>query len=897
MNRQSATRRPLAELHNGQSTTHSSVSQVGIKRADRVQGITRDNTLISKRLSTITKPPSSSIPSAPARRKTQVPRSLSPDDGIGLPPRQNAKPKRHVQSNEACLSTSDDRRRTGASMNFTSSRTAARGGVSATRHDFSTQKLDQIADTQARIWQEMEKLQQIQPRVAMSEPPMGSDKMREQVEQMREQLDQLTKAQSESSAKEEFSDRVLKLFEENAQLKVSIHAEQTNHSTTQRQIESLKEELERSSLENERLTMRIEDLQQKVVNIESGSGSKEVEMEQLRMEAENLRAELKATKVGRQSDQDSLRKMQQVAADLSEQLATRDATLAQLEKELNVMSIKMKDTSREIHEAKAEILTRSTGLQRAERELDAVRTERDDLLCELQAKSTSLRQAKNEVREAHSTIDCLTKEKEAVRREADSKLWSVREDAESQLHALKKEKDASRAHSDHLAREVAECRAQIESLKEAVTQYEAKTSRMNADKATMTVQFEILREDKEGLLEQNRSLLNTIEHQTVELNELQAQAREDAKRRRKLHNMIQELKGNIRVFCRVRPVLAKEVINGSADLFEYTERGQGVVAKAPAREDGKAGSNYAFKFDKVFDPSCTQSTVFEEISELVQSALDGYRVCIFAYGQTGSGKTYTMLGQSEDGSEKELGMIPRAVRQVFDSAKAMERDDWSFKLRASFLEIYNEAVRDLLGDGVKAGNNKAGDHKITFNADTKLCTVSDMTVADVTNEEQVQRLIERSMRNRATAATKVNERSSRSHSVFRLQIVGHNASTGQELDGLLNLIDLAGSERLTQSKAEGERLRETRHINKSLSALGDVIAALANREKHVPFRNSKLTHLLQDSLGGDCKTLMFVNVSHASESFGESLCSLRFAAKVNSCHVGTARRTARIDLQ
>ncbi|GJD11846.1 Kinesin-2 [Galdieria sulphuraria] len=319
-----------------------------------------------------------------------------------------------------------------------------------------------------------------------------------------------------------------------------------------------------------------------------------------------------------------------------------------------------------------------------------------------------------------------------------------------------------------------------------------------------------------------------------------------------------------------------------------------VVAPQKYSETNKSAkqhlSKWNFSFDRIFGPESTQEDIFEEISQLVQSALDGYRVCIFAYGQTGSGKTYTMLGGENEG---ESGIIPKSMRKIFSAAEYLHEQNWEFHLKASFLEIYNETIRDLLADHTIS---KERNYDIKIDRLTGATYVVGLTVEDISTPYQLEKLLKKSVANRSTAATRCNERSSRSHSVFRLYISGRNNETGEERMGLLNLIDLAGSERLNSSGSTGDRLRETQHINKSLSALGDVISSLSNKEKHIPYRNSKLTYLLQDSLGGDSKTLMFVNVSPTCESFQETLCSLRFAQKVNSCQIGTAHRVTKVDL-
>jgi kinesin family protein C1 len=254
---------------------------------------------------------------------------------------------------------------------------------------------------------------------------------------------------------------------------------------------------------------------------------------------------------------------------------------------------------------------------------------------------------------------------------------------------------------------------------------------------------------------------------------------------------------------------------------------------------------------------------------------------VFSYGATGSGKTHTMEGGA---SEEQRGMIPRSVELIFQQIQAVARLGWSYRLQGTFVEIYNETLRDLLapsdGPAVKIVHGKDG-----------TTTLVDARTVAVQGPADIMEALAAAGRARSVGSTAANERSSRSHSVFSLSVRGRNTVTGADSTGVLHLVDLAGSERLAVSRAEGQRLKETQAINKSLAALSDVIAALANGEQHVPYRNSKLTYLLQNSLGGaSSKTLMLVQISPLAQDVNESLCSLRFASKVNACEIGVARR-------
>ncbi|XP_071613422.1 kinesin-like protein KIFC3 isoform X8 [Heliangelus exortis] len=374
--------------------------------------------------------------------------------------------------------------------------------------------------------------------------------------------------------------------------------------------------------------------------------------------------------------------------------------------------------------------------------------------------------------------------------------------------------------------------------------------------------------------------------------ELLRKYRRELQLRKKCHNELVRLKGNIRVFGRVRPIM-KEDGEGpeAANAVTFDADDDGVLHLL------HKGKQVSFELDKVFPPQASQEEVFQEVQALVTSCIDGYNVCIFAYGQTGAGKTYTMENKMQEsvscisvhqGTAANPGINQRALQLLFSEVRSKSAD-WDYAISVSAAEIYNESLRDLLG--------KDPQEKLEI----KLCPdgsgqlyVPGLTEFRVQSVEDINKVFEFGHINRATEYTNLNEHSSRSHALLIVTVHGLDRSTGLRTTGKLNLVDLAGSERVGRSGAEGSRLREAQHINKSLSALGDVIYALRSRQGHVPFRNSKLTYLLQDSLSGDSKTLMMVQVSPAEKNTSETLCSLKFAERVRSVELGPVSRKAEL---
>ncbi|KAJ1262775.1 hypothetical protein BS78_09G135800 [Paspalum vaginatum] len=349
---------------------------------------------------------------------------------------------------------------------------------------------------------------------------------------------------------------------------------------------------------------------------------------------------------------------------------------------------------------------------------------------------------------------------------------------------------------------------------------------------------------------------------------------EECAERRRLYNELIELRGNIRVFCRCRPLSSDEITRGCLSIVEIDPSKETELQFVPTEKERKA-----FKFDYVFGPEEDQEAVFSETVPVVRSVMDGFNVCIFAYGQTGAGKTFTMEGVPEN-----RGVNYRALEELFRMSEERSASV-TYTFSVSILEVYNEKIRDLLDES----NEQSKRLDIKQSADGTQ-EVPGLVDAPVYNIDGVWEKLKFGARNRSVGSTNANELSSRSHSLVRVTVASLHLVTGQRSKSHMWLVDLAGSERVAKTGVEGDRLKESQFINKSLSALGDVISALASKNSHIPYRNSKLTHLLQSSLGGDCKTLMFVQISPSSTESAETLCSLNFASRVRAVEHGPVRK-------
>lgn len=706
----------------------------------------------------------------------------------------------------------------------------------------------------------------------------------------------------------------------------SVDAQKFEVARLQREVEGLEEQRARAREDAKRSELARQQLEQEIKELRKASGQQLREVQMTQGEA---------VKQLRDERQQAEKKEAQLKADnehLEASLAAANSQVAKLQQQLNSLNELQQGLQASLEgkqSAEASLMTQLTQmraeLSTAESSLATATADRLQLQQELSSKSDQLMLLESELRLKTSRLDAAQQqlateaeehaaERALLQRQLEQ-LMADKEEARSQLAAATASvestsqqlaaADSARTQAeqamqelqqlhDKLVAEQAELQAKVRELEAALEQGTAHSEELQTALDSVQAALDDARSQSakqasrlahlESEFEALQEVMGEGEQRDIvgrllgRISTLQAAAAAAEATRRQLHNQMVELRGNIRVFCRVRPHPASSVrcLAGGTSLALTLD-----------------GKEHNFAFDKVFGPGTSQQQVFDSVSELVQSALDGYHVCLFSYGQTGAGKTYTMSGAN---TPEHQGLMPRAVNQILESVVQLTEQEWQYTLSASCIEVYNNTLRDLLAEGAgskpEAGrindanaikHDAAGGHTVVIGANR--LPVSDAASAAA--------LMARASEARACEATAMNAVSSRSHCVFMLYIAASHAATNTHLTGSLCLVDLAGSERLDRSMVEDMRKREACSINQSLSALGDVFAALSSKTSHVPYRNSKLTYLLQPCLGGHGKTLMFCNINPEPASAQESLCSLKFAAKVNGCETaakGGAKR-------
>jgi len=323
---------------------------------------------------------------------------------------------------------------------------------------------------------------------------------------------------------------------------------------------------------------------------------------------------------------------------------------------------------------------------------------------------------------------------------------------------------------------------------------------------------------------------------------------------------------SIKVVARFRPQNRIELESGGKPIVTFDSE---ETCTLDSRE-----AQGSFTFDRVFDMGCKQQDIFDfSIRPTVDDIINGYNGTVFAYGQTGAGKSYTMMGSNID-DEEGRGVIPRIVEQIFASIMSSP-ETIEYTVRVSYMEIYMEKIRDLLAP--------QNDNLPVHEEKNRGVYVKGLLEIYVSSVQEVYEVMRRGGNARAVAATNMNQESSRSHSIFVITVTQKNVETGSAKSGQLFLVDLAGSEKVGKTGASGQTLEEAKKINKSLSALGMVINALTDgKSSHIPYRDSKLTRILQESLGGNSRTTLIVNCSPSSYNDAETIGTLRFGTRAKS---------------
>lgn len=578
--------------------------------------------------------------------------------------------------------------------------------------------------------------------------------------------------------------------------------------------------------------------------------------------------DLKEKDVERKEEIDQLDRK---AQSLHNQLSEQENVMSQYEKKyerINVQLNQLQHTNESL-----ELQNREHCIRVHEKEsiVSAIRAENDELIKDRKVRSV-------EMNKQLKTIEALIQDRQCATNNI-NELSTKLEQSES----------SKSAEIAKLSEEVQSTQTSYAAL---LTKTEAKDQKSEEMRQSFEEEIRSLKVQVSGLQEENKTLkekfdsipIPRAQHDDVNggknLDNLQKKLSSTVEKRKLLFGQIQDVRGNVRVFCRIRPQPPKRKGNPFISLPTATTGNNWTVIY----------KDEYFTFDRVFQAESTNSDVYRETAGVVELVLSGSNVCIMAYGQTGSGKTHTMEGCTSD-----PGVNLRALDHLFNLINDTTQ---TAKVQMSALEIYNDGIYDLLGETSepRSKSRKQEKRPITeqlhirdLPASPHHVHVPGLAKISVMCVQDVQKAMQKARKMRSTKSTSMNASSSRSHSIIQVEVLNGPKSSK------LHLVDLAGSERIDRSKVNGERLVETRHINKSLAALGNVFSALENNNRHIPYRDTKLTHFLKQSIGARAKTLLFVTVSNNAEDKFETSATLEFGKRVGKLVLSDNQSEEKID--
>jgi len=667
------------------------------------------------------------------------------------------------------------------------------------------------------------------------------------------------------------------------------------HRELQADFQSSQTSLNQSSVTEAQLTAKIESLTADLHNTREQLQTALDASTKQHSEASSAQIELQAKIQSLESDVNAAKQQTEAAEakknDLEAEVQEKEAAITQLQADVNDLQTKLGSMNESSSGFEAELVKAQKAYEAEKKRSDDMSVRVEDLEAEFTEREEELLEKLRETEEdmdnltetANQRIQELENEREALGKER-SERKQIFADVEARLAKMESE---MRIAKESWEKERA-------SLQTKLAVSDSREERIISSCNTMVQEFKLVRSTLDAIKNDKIQMIDTMNGFFPDIQQLLTRAfgfnqklvsevtekyKREMSLRRKYFNQLQELRGNIRVFCRIRPLLPFELDQGFRDCITFPEEDQLLVHQADHKTNDII--EHFFQFDKVYAPGSTQEIACEDTTEYIQSVMDGYNVSIFAYGQTGSGKTFTMMGPEDN-----PGVNRRALSKLFEIAT--QRDGmYDYNISVAMFEIYNDKVRDLLVEK----QDKSKKYAVRQSSDGSVF-IPDLIEREVTNMEEVLTAMRTADSNRTSATTKMNEHSSRSHMLTSVFVRGFNKPANIEYRGRLYLVDLAGSERVGKSGATGQTLLEARHINKSLAALGDVMNALQTKQNFIPFRNSTLTYLMQNSLGGHAKTIMFINACPTNEHCSETLSSLKFAKRVSKVELGEAKQAA-----